>query len=271
MAGAVGLETRQEIVPVWDGRVGLRVQIAGTGPPIVYLHSAAGLAWDPFLERMAGERTVYAPQVPGTASDDAGAIAEVDDLWDLVLLYEEALRRLGLERSPLIGSSFGGMLACELAAAFPGIAGRLVLLDPIGLWRDDLPVANWVMTPPEELPALLFHEPEGPAAQAALAMPEDPEAMISAIAGFAWTIGCTAKFVWPVPDKGLAKRLHRIEAPTLVIWGKQDRLISVEYAKEFSSRIGDCRVELIDECGHVPQAERMEATLELVRDFLAGP
>ncbi len=262
------LEIRDEIVPVWDGRVELRVQVAGSGPPLLYLHPAAGLVWDPFLHQLAGRRTVYAPQVPGTAADDSRAIAEVDDLWDLVLLYEEAVRRLGLELPAIVGSSFGGMLGCELAAGFPSLASRLVLLDPIGLWRDDLPVANWAMTAPEDLPALLFFDPAGPAAQAALTPPEDPDAAVAAIASFAWTIGCTAKFVWPVPDKGLAKRIHRIEIPTLIVWGKQDRLVDAGYAREFGQRIRGSRVELIDACGHVPQLEQLDRTFRLVSEFL---
>jgi pimeloyl-ACP methyl ester carboxylesterase len=265
---AVGIEIRDETVPVWDGRVELGVQVAGSGPPLVYLHPAAGLAWDPFLERLAGERTVYAPQVPGTTPGKPEAIHAVDDLWDLVLLYEEAFRALGLERPPVIGQSFGGMLACELASVFPQLVSRLVLLDPVGLWRDDAPVANWVAAAPDELPALLFHDPQSEAAQAALSPPSDREAMVAAIAGLSWALGCTAKFVWPIPDKGLAKRLHRIEAPTLVIWGRQDRLIPVVYAEEFGRRIADARVEILDDCGHIPQLEQPEKTFALVSAFL---
>ena len=98
--------------------------------------------------------------------------------------------------------------------------------------------------------------------------PADPEAAIAAIAGLSWAIGCTAKFVWPIPDKGLAKRLHRIEAPTLIVWGKQDRLVSSAYAAEFGRRIAGSRVEIIDECGHIPQLEQPEKTYALVSDFL---
>jgi pimeloyl-ACP methyl ester carboxylesterase len=162
------------------------------------------------------------------------------------------------------------MLALELAAAYPRLFGRLVAFCPIGLWREDAPVANWVAAAPEEMPAMLFHDPAGPAARAVLTPPEDPEAMIGAIAGSTWAIGCTAKFVWPVPDKGLRKRLHRIETPTLILWGRQDRLAPVAYAEEFGRRIAGSRVEVIDECGHIPQAEQPETTYALVTDFLAA-
>jgi pimeloyl-ACP methyl ester carboxylesterase len=265
---SLGLEIEQRVVAVWDGRLELTFEIAGEGPPLVYLHSAAGLAWDPFLEQLATHHTIYAPQVPGTTPGRPEAIREVDDLWDLVLVNEEAIRALGLDRAPAIGQSFGGMLACELAAHFPTLFERLVVLDPIGLWLDEHPVTNWVAVAPEELPALLFHDPEGEAARAAMTLPADSDAAIAAIAGGAWAIGCTAKFVWPIPDKGLAKRLHRIAVPTLVVWGKQDALVSSVYADEFARRIAGSRVEVLDECGHIPQVEQLERTLALVREFL---
>ena len=265
---AFDLEVRDQAVAVWGGRLELGVQVAGQGPPLLYLHPAAGLAWDPFLERLARQRMIHAPQVPGTTPGQPDAIREVDDLWDLVLVYEEAIRALGLAQPAVIGQSFGGMLACELAASFPALFSRIVLLDPIGLWLDEHPVANWVAAAPEELPALLFHDPGSEAARAAMTPPADPDAAVAAIAGLAWAIGCTAKFVWPIPEKGLSKRLHRIEAPTLIVWGKQDRLVSSAYAAEFGRRIAGSRVEIIDACGHVPQLEQPDKTYKLVSDFL---
>ncbi len=263
------LEIREEAVPVWNGRLTLHVQVAGQGPPLVFLHPAPGLHWDPFLERLAAERTIYAPLAPGTAPADPHAINEVDDVWDLVLIYEEALRKLELERPAAIGSSFGGMLGCELAAHFPRIFSHLVLLDPIGLWRDDLPVRNGVMVSPEGQAELLFFDPQGEAARAILTPPEDPAEAAAAIASTVWALGCTTKFFWPIPDKGLSKRIHRIETPTLIVWGKQDRLVPAGYAEEFHARITGSRVELIDECGHIPQAEKLEETLAAVTEFLA--
>jgi pimeloyl-ACP methyl ester carboxylesterase len=265
---ATAADVREEIVPVGDGRVDMRVQVRGSGPPLVFLHPAAGFAWDPFLEELAASRTVYAPLVPGTSPEDPDAIDEVRDLWELVLLEQEALTALGLQGADLVGSSFGGMLACELQATFPGMFGRLVVLNPIGLWRDDAPVTNWLMTAPQDLPALLFADPSSPEAQAMFALPEDHTQMADAIAGMTWAMGCTAKFVWPVPDRGLTRRLHRITAPTLVIWGDQDRLVPPVYAQEFGERIAGARVEVLQDCGHVPQVEKRAETLALVTEFL---
>ena len=91
--------------------------------------------------------------------------ATVDHLSDVVLIYQEVVRSLGLHKPVVVGQSFGGMIAAELTSAFPQLASKVVLFDPVGLWRDDLPVANWIATPPAELPALLFHDPGSPAAQ----------------------------------------------------------------------------------------------------------
>jgi pimeloyl-ACP methyl ester carboxylesterase len=259
----------ERTLPVWGQRLDMTVQVTGQGPPLVYLHAAGGMMWDPFLGELAASYTIHAPMVPGTVPGRPDEISKVDDLWDLVLVYEETLRALGISGAPVIGQSFGAMLACELAAHVPSLFSKLVLLDPIGLWLDDHPVANWVATAPEELPRLLFHQPDGDVARAVFTPPEDPEAAIAAIVGMTWATGCTAKFVWPVPDKGLRKRIHRIEAPTLVVWGKQDALISSAYAAEFGRLIPGSRVEVIDQCGHIPQLEQPEQTLSLVRDFLA--
>jgi pimeloyl-ACP methyl ester carboxylesterase len=262
-------DVREEVVPVGGGRIGLRVQVRGEGPPLVYLHSAGGFGWDPFLEELARQRTVYAPLVPGASLADPDAIDEVRDLWELVLLEQEALISLGLEGADLMGASFGGMLACELQATFPGTFGKLILLDPIGLWRDEDPLSNWLLTAPQDMPALLFADPGSPQVQAVMALPAEDDARANAIALATWSMGCTGKFVWPVPDRGLERRLHRIAAPTLVIWGEQDALVSVAYAQRFADRIAGARVEILEGCGHVPQVERSEETLELVRGFLA--
>jgi pimeloyl-ACP methyl ester carboxylesterase len=251
-------------VSVWQTKIKTNVKVAGSGSPAVFLHGAGGLVWDDFLERLAAHHTVYAPEHPGTTAGDPDAISHLDHLWDLVLYYYEVLDALRLRSVPIIGHSFGAMVAAELAASNPERVAKLVLISPIGLWRDDTPVANWMaVTPASDMPKLLLYEPEGPLAQKMFGAP-DPEAQIQMI----WAMACTGKFVWPIPDKGLKKRIHRIQAPTLVVWGKQDRLISPVYAQEFASRIPGAKVELIDQSGHLPAVEHPERVAALVEDFL---
>src|SRR5262249_33649390 len=139
------------------------------------------------------------------------------------------------------------------------------LMCPIGLWREDAPVVNWMLTTPgSDMPKYLLYEPEGPIAKQMFGAP-DAEGQIRMI----WSMACTGKFVWPIPDKGLKKRLHRIQAPTLVLWGKEDRLVPVAYAQEFASRISNARVELIEHSGHLMGVEHPAKVAELVDEFLA--
>ena len=91
------LSHSQPKVPVWNRRVNLNFQIRGQGPALIYFHPAAGLGWDPFLEKLAESYTVYAPEFPGTTPGNPYAIHQVDDLADAVLIYEEAIRGMNLQ------------------------------------------------------------------------------------------------------------------------------------------------------------------------------
>jgi pimeloyl-ACP methyl ester carboxylesterase len=267
----VTLEIAERAIAVWGGRITLHVKTTGRGAPLLYLHPAAGLSFDPFLSALSDDYSIFAPEVPGTSAGDPNAIHSVDSLFDLVLIYEEAITKLGLTTAPMvIGQSFGGMLAAEIASCFPTLFSKVVLCDPIGLWRADLPIANWMTTPAPALPALLFKNPDCDAAKAMFTPPSDPAAAAAAIAGMVWALACTGKFVWPIPEKGLHKRLHRLAAPTLIVWGEDDRLIPSAYAREFSAAIPNSRIAIVRDAGHIPQVEQTETTLALVREFLAA-
>jgi pimeloyl-ACP methyl ester carboxylesterase len=125
------------------------------------------------------------------------------------------------------------------------------------------------MSPPY-LMTTLFADLDAPQVQEFLVMPEDPDALATAIADSVWALGTTGKFVWPIPDKGLKKRIHRVAAETLIIWGEHDRLVSPVYAQEFAGLIPGSRVEIIEGAGHVPQWEQLDTVQPLVRDFLGA-
>jgi len=255
-------------VTVWQGRVPIRVHVKGAGPAVMFLHGPWGLTWGPFLDALAQQFTVYAPEHPGTSPGDPEAIQHVDTLWDLVLCYDELLEALRLGEVMLAGHSFGAMMACEVAALRPARVRRLALIDPIGLWRDDAPVVNWMLLGPAEMPAHVFDKPDGAAARAMFAVPDDPEEGALARTRLTWAMGATGKFIWPIPDKGLKKRIHRITAPTLLVWGAADRLVPRAYAQEFAGRLKDSRLEVVAGAGHAPHLEQPEATARAVAAFL---
>ena len=251
---------------LWQGKIATQVDVRGAGPALIYLHGPWGLRADAsFLELLSQRFTVYAPWHPGTTPGNPDAVHEIDDWLDLVTYYGELFDALGLTAPLVVGHSFGGLVAAEIAAVTPQRVGQLALISPVGLWRDDLPVRNW-MTLPEEIRArTLFAEPEGRAAREFFALPEERDARAEALASFIWAQACTGKFVWPIPDKGLKKRIHRIAAPTSIIWGADDGVVAPDYAREFATRIARARVALLDGAGHLPHLECPEVVAAIVR------
>jgi len=263
---------REEVRSVWNDELEIHVQVAGSGPPLVFLHAAGGLRWGEFLDRLAESYTVYAPQLPGTHPSDQHAIHKVETFADLLLMYEELVHALGVAGAPVIGESFGGMIAADLSAHFPSLFSKLVLLAPAGLWLDDHPPRVFELTAakPEEVPAYLFANPDSDVAKAFFALPEDPELIPGIVAALVWAQGCSGKFLWPFPDQGGAKRLHRVTAPTLIVFGSEDRVMPAVYGEEYARRIAGSRLEIIEDCGHIPHVEELERTLELVSSFLSA-
>ena len=253
---------------VWQGRIRIRVLSEGRGPALVFFHGPWGLTWDPFLAELAQSFTVFAPEHPGTTPDAPDDIYHLDGLWDLVLCYDELLEALGLDSAAFVGHSFGAMVACEVAAAYPRRARGLALIDPIGFWRDADPVVNWMTLDLDALRARLFRDPAGDAAQRMFGPSEPPEAAAATRVRLMWSMGATGKFIWPLPDKGLKKRIHRINAPTLLLWGKEDQLVPPIYADEFARRLAGARVQTVDGCGHAPHLEQPETVARMVREFL---
>lgn len=263
--------TEERRVRLWQDQIETAVAVQGSGPPLLYLHGPWGLRPDlPFLARLAETHTVYAPRHPGTTPSDPEGITHLDNWLDLLVYYGELLDRLELRAPAVVGHSFGGLVAAELAATMPERVRRLVLIDPVGLWRDDLPVKNWMILPDAARPRALFADPTGAAARAFFTFPDDPAARADALVDFTWAQACTGKFVWPIPDKGLKKHLHRVQAPTLVLWGQQDGVIDPAYADEFARRIAGARVVRLEGAGHLPHLEQPDAVARLVREFLAS-
>jgi len=254
---------------LWQDRIETEVEIFGNGPPVVYLHGPWGLAPDRgFIVRLAETCTVYAPRHPGTTPGDENAVHELRDWLDLVVYYGELFDRLQLAAPlTLVGHSFGGLVAAEFAAAVPKAVGKLVLIDPVGLWRDDSPVKNWMVMRDTERRPFLFADPQGAAANAFFAVPSDAKDRAAVLAPFVWAQACTGKFVWPVPDRGLKQRIHRIAAATLLVWGENDRIVPPVYADEFAKRIAGARVKRIASAGHLAHLEQSDAVAKALLDF----
>jgi pimeloyl-ACP methyl ester carboxylesterase len=260
----------EETVRIAD-RLDVLVRREGGGPPLLFLHSSGGIMRDlPFLRRIGEHYQVIQPVHPGWPGSEAG-LELIDTPVDMALHYGDLIRDLGLPRPlPVLGYSIGGMFAAELAAVEPSLVSKLVLIDAVGLWIEEAPMADFFCCAPEELPALSFYDPHSEVARATLEPSGDGEARLRASLDHSVSLAAAGKFLWASPDHGLSRRLYRIQAPTLVLHGKQDRLSPVETGHAFAAAIRDARIAVIDRAGHAAIRERVDACARTVLDFLTS-
>jgi pimeloyl-ACP methyl ester carboxylesterase len=265
VAAAPLSEPRRRRVPLPGGGEA-RVLERGEGEPLGFLGGLRGLPrWLPFLDRLAAERRVVAPSLPGFPG--GGDHHELDDALDWIGATLDLLEASGLEGADLIGASVGGALAAEVAAVSRASLGRLVLMAPLGLFDESEPVADLFARRRSELPDLLCTHPDRLAAF--LAPPEDADPVEFGIVATR-AEEAAARLLWPTGDLGLAKRLHRIHSPTLLLWGSQDRVVPASYAKRFADRVGGLvRIHSIEGAGHMLELDAPEAAADAILEFLA--
>jgi pimeloyl-ACP methyl ester carboxylesterase len=264
------------VIELGPGRPTIEVLEAGEGAPLLFLHGAGGIpAWAGALPILAEHFRVHAPLLPGFGK--SAGLECLDDQWDLFLHCFDVLEALGLSRPYVVGESMGGWIAAEMAALRPKEIGRLALASPIGLWRDDAPVVDMFGKMTHELVPYLFHDQGCPPAQAMLAMStlvsdkdDRTEEQVEMLLGYIRGFRTAAKFLFPIPEHGLEKRLWRITAPTLLVWGDHDAFVAPSYAKLFAAKIPNARIELVEGCGHAIGLEKPEPYAAAVVRFARG-
>jgi pimeloyl-ACP methyl ester carboxylesterase len=210
-----------------------RVWRKGSGPVLGWLAGFGGLPrWTPFLDKLAETRTVIVPSLPGFPG--ATGHNALDNHLDWIVAIRQLLVKAGLDGADLGGASVGGSFAAEMAAIFPASVKRLVLLAPFGLFDEkDPPTDPWAQRN-DNVAALMCADPEN--WKKLVAPPEGANSI-------EWPIEMTraaeaaARAFWPLGNTRLAKRLPLIDAPTLILWGEQDRIQPPSYARTFASGI----------------------------------
>jgi pimeloyl-ACP methyl ester carboxylesterase len=226
---------------------------------VLYLHGIAGLpARSPALDVLVADGVdVIAPVLPGFGGEP-GFDAPADHLGWLARAWD-VIDATGALPCAVVGASVGGMIAAELAVLRPEAVERLALLAPLGLWDDSIGGEDLFAVPAPMRHALLFAG-------------EVPDAFTSAFAErgaeeqpvaqhVAWV--AAASLVWPLPDRGLGNRLHRVRCPTLVVWGDEDRVAPVGYADRWPGE----RV-LVAGAGHLVEWDAPDNVAKSLRDFL---
>lgn len=239
-----------------------RVWRKGAGPRLGFLAGFGGLPrFVPFLEELAKHRTVIVPSLPGFPGGDRGHTV-LDTHLDWVLAVREILVKSDLIGADLAGSSVGGSLAAEVAAIWPDAVRRLALIAPFGLFDEaDPPTDPWAQWG-DAVPGLMCADPA-----IWTALKTAPEGANSV----EWPIEQTraseaaARIFWPLGNTKLEKRLKLITAPTLLLWGAEDRIMPRSYADRFARTIkGATEIKVIADAGHLAELDQPEAVARAI-------
>jgi pimeloyl-ACP methyl ester carboxylesterase len=236
------------------------VQSAGEGEPLVYLHGAGTVTGFDALLPLAERFRLIVPIHPGFgASADDPAI---DDVHDYRRHYLDLFDALGLEQLSLIGHSMGGWIAANFAIDHGERVRRLVLVSPLGLKVDEHPTQDIFTIPGPEIGAWLASDLS--VFEGHVPVPPTPEFLAD---GYR-EMTSAARVLWARPyDLKLARWLHRLSMPTLILWGEADRLIPVGQAPVWAEQISGAEVRTLPGVGHLVFDESPEAA-EAVAGFV---
>jgi pimeloyl-ACP methyl ester carboxylesterase len=245
--------------------IDLEVLRRGAGRPVFLLHGFHALdPRGPFVELLARHAEVIAPSHPGFGHSPRPD--GFDSVYDLVHLYLDALDGLGHERVALVGLSFGGWLAAEIAAACSHRVDRLVLVDALGLKigdRETADILDVFNTHPREVQRRSWHDPARWA--------PDFDAMTDdelVVHHREWESLCLYGWRPYMYNPRLPRWLRRIAVPTLVLWGESDGIVAPSYGRAYAGLIPGARFETIAGAGHHPHVEQPEAVVGRLAAFL---
>lgn len=241
----------------------LNVRRGGGGEPLLFLHGAQGLnGHEPGIEALAANFDVIAPDHPGFGkSDIAGS---VEDIGDLALFYLDLLAEMELDEIHVVGQCIGGWLALEIAIRNTGRIKSLVLVNSAGIRLKGVPRVDMFACSEDDLLKLLFAAEGGKAWLQAWRATADMEDIYdrnrAAAARYSWAPRlCNPK---------LDRWLHRIDVPTHIVWGKEERVIPKEYAAALKRHIAGATAATISGCAHMPHIEQPKAFAGEIAKFI---
>lgn len=243
---------------------GIRISMIdrGSGRPLLFLHPSIGIdPGAPVLDKLAAGAHLLAPSHPGFGTSELPR--EFTTVDDLAYFYLDLMDALDLRDVVMVGVSFGAWIAAEIAIKSTARIARLVLADAVGIRvseRETPDIADIFAITEKDFIALAFHDPAKGARD-----PSWPEARVVAQAR---NLESTARFAWQpyLHDPKLKGRLHRIDRPTQLLWGAQDRIVTPDYGRAYAAAIPGARFALIEQSGHFPHLEQPD---EFARRVLA--
>ena len=231
----------------------IRYLSAGQGEPLAVLHGAGGLRLSRAHTLLAERYQVILFEAPGFGQSPVNERSQ--SMSDLAATMWRATANLGFEQCSLMGHSFGGKLALDMALQQPERAQALVLAAPAAI----RPESSSRPRPasPEERMALLYAHPER---QPAAAPPEP--------AVIAKQEALVRRLMGPPRDAAFERRLAALHVPVLVLFGTLDRMIPSEMGRLYCEALPNCNLVLIYDAGHALDADRPEAFVSVADDFL---
>jgi pimeloyl-ACP methyl ester carboxylesterase len=243
----------------------VEIHSAGSGPPLLYLHAEQYFEQARLhLEALAKRWTVIAPRHPGYGA--ASAATDLRSVDDLAYLYLDLIDALKLDDVVLVGASLGGWIALEMCVRNHARLSRLVLVSSVGVkfsGREERDFADLFYLPDIEAFPLLFADPQRHAPSYATMSPAQLEAL-------ARERHMLAHYGWRpyLHNPGLRRWLHRVNLPTLVLWGEQDRFAKPDYARSLASALPAAELTLIKGAGHYPEIEQSDAVIRAIDAFV---
>jgi pimeloyl-ACP methyl ester carboxylesterase len=236
----------------------------GGAQPLVFLHGAGGhTGWMAFLEELSQRFAVYAAEHPGFGqSDDPPWL---DGVGDLAYFYLDFLKALGLEQVHLMGTSLGGWIAAELAVRDTARLASLTLVGAVGITAQGETIPDIFRMPVEENLRRFYADQEraarrvGDVAKADMRLVAKNQATVTRLA-------YRPRFYNP----DLGKWLHRIDVPTLLIWGAEDGLVPPAFGEAYRALIPGAKLVVLPDAGHAPFDEQRDAFLAAFSEFIAG-
>lgn len=257
-------EPQEQFIDIAGTKIHLRK--AGQGKPLVILHSVEGsLGWRAYHRQLAEHFTVYAPSLPGF--DQSQRPDWVESFTDLTRFMLWLLQELDLQKSALLGHSMGGWLAAEIAVTCPQIVDRLVLVDAAGIQPQKGEITDIFLHGQDGTRQMAFFDvkkiPEYDELFGRKPSRDEREIIIQNQEN-------TIRYCWKpyMFNPSLPHLLPRIPAPTLIVWGKEDRIIPLECGERYQKGIHGARLEVLPQCAHNPHLEKTEQFVGLVCEFL---
>ena len=248
----------------------VEILIRGKGQPILFLHAGHGFEPDdPLVTALSKHYRVYAPSHPGFGASDRPDY--VNSVEDLVFFYLDLIEQLNLRDLIVVGVSFGGWLAAELATRGTGRIAKLVLIDAVGVkfsGRETRDIVDIFSTTIEEIPSLFFNDPAtGLKTFGGL----DFQSMtLESATRFARNRESILLFGWSptLYNPKLLRRLHRVHVPVLVLWGASDKVVPTSYGKQYAAAFEHGVYREVPAAGHYGYLEKPAEFAAEVIEFI---